>query len=355
MTTTLHINLKAVQDSIDKIKTRLTNNCKICAIIKANAYGLNSERIADEKYIKNIDYFGVVTLEEAKSIRKKNNSTPILLLTEVSLTENEYALFKHLSIIPTIYSLSYAEKMERLCNKEQIELPFHYKINTGMNRFGSDYEIAITLLNKIEKECPHLKCEGLFTHLADSENSNSQFTKEQMEKFKVILPKLKPENKIVHAANSGGIINYPESHFDMVRPGLLLYENALSLSTTILHIRHVKKGEPIGYENKGIAPNDTQIAVIGIGYSHGMPMNTQTLTVLINGQHYPFIGKVCMDFSMIDLKTNPDNITIDNTVTVIGKSKESIITLAEFCDKTGEPMRKFLCGLSPRLKRNYID
>ena len=350
----LTINLDAIQNAINLVKSTLTNKCKICAIVKANAYGIGLDELTRPNQLYNIDYYGITSFEEARTIRNHDPHTAILLLYEPLKSDDDLRPFIDLTITPTIYSISFAKKLNEMCASLGIPLPVHIKINTGMNRFGSSIESGQTLYKFVHTECSHLICEGLFTHLANSDDKTSNYTQYQMDQFNQFLNSIPVKNHLIHAANSGGIKHHPSTHFNMVRPGVLLYENAVSLTTKILKTQRVEKGDYIGYGNEGKASKPCKIGVIGLGYADGLPMNSMYSEVLINGKRYPFIGKICMDYSMIDLGEPSVPIEIGHDVTIIGENNGESISLQEFCNTTKEPIRKFLCGLSNRIPRKWI-
>lgn len=284
-------------DNIKIIRDEIGNKTKICAMIKADAYGHGSVTMA-KLLRKVVEYFGVANIKEAIELRNFGITNNILVVGRLENKDLELA---------SKYDIEFAVlDYEQILEMSKLSLLFkvHIKINTGMNRLGvdtiSEYK---KIISKIKKS-KNIKQIGLFTHFC-SVDSDNKYTEKQFNKFTEFI-KLTDENVIKHCANSSAIFADTKFHMDMVRPGICIYgyENSLmkrilSISSFVVDIHKVKKGDKIGYDDGYIASSDQTIAVIPLGYADGIPrMMNNKISATINNRLYRGCGKICMDMCM---------------------------------------------------------
>lgn len=309
------ISRKAVRHNFKRIKS-IVKTSRVISVLKANAYGHGVLEMA--RILVDSDAFGVARLEEALELRSANFTTPILLMEGFFNTVDIDVLIEH-DIQTVIHSLEQICQLETFA-KEHVTLTANLKvwlkIDTGMNRLGispSQFDEALARINALSFVDPQI---NFMTHFSCADDLDNRFTSEQMSQFYTLV---EPHDGELTLANSAGILAWPESHADWVRPGLLLYGcspminrigeqddfiAAMTLSTSVIAIKPLTKGENVGYGAHWQAEQDTQLAIIAIGYGDGYPRHAKAGTpVLINGKRYPIVGRVSMDMVTVDLGT----------------------------------------------------
>lgn len=361
--TVLEIDLHALVHNYQYLRSKIGKKTKLMAVVKAFAYGSDSVQIAKKLENSGIDFFAVAYTKEGISLRKGGIQKPILVLHPQSVHFEE--IIQH-RLTPDIYSKFTLEHFLSATKKlKQKNYPIHLNLNTGMNRLGfhpseTDY-ISAQL-----KESESVKVEGIFSHLAASEDPKErEFTLYQLKIFKessaAILKNLtyKP---LLHLCNSSGIFNYPEAHFDMVRPGIALYGYGNSaaedrnlqpvgtLKTIISQIHHLKKGETVGYNRIFKAEKATKTATLPLGHADGINRiyGRQKCKVLINGKLAPIIGNVCMDMIMIDI--TGIHCKEGDEVILFGKNKSA----EEFANHAQTISYEIITSISQRVTRKII-
>ena len=286
------------------------------AIVKANAYGSDMVRVAKKLENLNVDYFAVAYSFEGVKLRRNGITKPILVL--IPQVENIKEIVSN-GLEPSLYSFYFLNHFISYLNEYSAgPFPCHFKINSGLNRVGFKSEEIDLAISKI-KNCQKIKLVGLYSHLAASEEQRpSQICETQIEKFLELKRKSKKivsETVAFHLLNSSGIFNYSEHQHDAVRSGIALYGFAnhpewdamlkpvSQLTSTILQIVSVKKGETVGYNSGWVAQHDAQIATLPLGHADGISrqFGLGKIQVSINGKKASIVGNVCMDMCMIDV------------------------------------------------------
>lgn len=346
------IDLSAIKNNLLHVKNDVGADIKIMSVLKANAYGHGAVSVA--KYIEDIiDYIAVATINEGISLRKNGILKPILVIGETVKEKLVYA--KKSDIITTIFSKENFENYINYAKKHSIVSKVHLAVDTGMKRIGVMYDDYDTIYKVFTS--PYLKVEGIFSHLASAEDPI--FTLQQTTNFDKVINYLKNNNIPIpmrHIANSKGSINH-NNCYDCVRIGIAQfipeYKNlypAMTLLARIVQIKKVKQGEPIGYDCSYIAKSDICVATIAIGYADGLMRSLSNIgKVLVNDIPCNIIGKVCMDFTMIDISGIP-KVTVGDYVTIFGKEK---ITVQDLAYISSTITYEVLSRLSDRVKRVY--
>ena len=307
------ISRKAVRHNFKRIKS-IVKTSRVISVLKANAYGHGVLEMA--RILVDSDAFGVARLEEALELRNANFTTPILLMEGFFNTADIEVLLEH-DIQTVIHSLEQVSQLETFAKAHlalSANLKVWLKVDTGMNRLGiapSQLDEALVRINTLGFVDHKI---NFMTHFSCADDLDNRFTSEQMSQFYTLV---EPHDGELTLANSAGILAWPDSHADWVRPGLLLYGcspmlnrigeqddfiAAMTLSTSVIAIKPLSKGENVGYGAHWQAEQDTQLAVIAIGYGDGYPRHAKAGTpVLINGKRYPIVGRVSMDMVTVDL------------------------------------------------------
>jgi alanine racemase len=324
------INLQAIKQNFRVIKSN--TNSKICAIIKADAYGHGLIQTA--RALSEADCFGVARTDEALSLREANIKKDILLMggfdDETTLKE----LIKN-NIILSVHSCEELKILLSLAKKYDGIIRVHLKIDSGMHRLGiSDKKTLENILNDISKT-KNIKCEGLYTHYATSD-CDILFLEEQYKSFCELTNNYK---FLKHSANSAAIFQDKKYHMDMVRAGIALYgyinnpdlktfdgkiiqnilKPAMSIYADIVQIKSLDAGEYIGYDKGYKTKRPAKIAVISVGYGDGYPRFVNKGYVFIKNKKCKILGKVCMDLTAVDV-TQVENIAYKDKAEIFGKN-----------------------------------
>jgi len=309
---TATIHLSALRKNFEYIKALTGGTCKICAMVKADAYGHGAVGVAKELAHCGVDYFGVADIYEAETLREAGIKTPILMMGYTP--KSDMPRLREYDLTQTVFDLDYAETLNKIAGGT---VRCHLKLDTGMGRLGyicPDGFPTKELLRTLE--LPNLKFEGVYTHFAKSDEKESDMTRRQFANFMAVLSNLECAGhtfQIRHAANSGAIMNYPEMHLDMVRPGIMLYglmpdgskneklTPILDYAGAVELVKKVEGGSTISYGGTYQCTADKRIAVVSLGYADGV---SRTLSnrgyLLVNGRRAAILGKICMDHLMID-------------------------------------------------------
>lgn len=365
----IEVDKKKLQKNVGLLKKILPYDCKIMAVIKANAYGHGDIIIAKELMKLGIGFFCVATVEEAIVLRKEGVRGKILILGYTS--PNKFFALRKYCLIQTVMDYTYA----KLLNNYNKKIKVHIKIDTGMHRLGESSENINNILRIFSFE--NLVIEGIYTHLCitgyNTENER-KFVKIQIERFKKVINHIK-DNDIkkynIHLLSSSGLMNFPEFYGDYIRIGSALYgifgcrnslkncgiylQEILSIKTRIVLIRKIKPGEVVGYGMKYTATRVRKIAVIAIGYADGLPheLSYGVGRVLIKEKKVPIIGEICMDQTIVDV-TDISDIQIGDIVTIIGKSGINEISIYDIAELTGKITNEILTNLGGRLERVIV-
>jgi len=309
---TATIHLSALRKNFEYIKTLTGGKCKICAMVKADAYGHGAVGVAGELARRGVSYLGLADIYEAQTLREAGITTPILMMGYTP--KCDMPRLREYDLTQTVFDLDYAGTLNEVVGGK---LRCHLKIDTGMGRLGyvcPDGFPTKDLLRTIEM--PNLDFEGAYTHFAKADEADCDMTRRQFENFMSVLSNLECAGhkfQIRHAANSAAIMNFPEMHLDMVRPGIMLFglmpdgsknehlTPVLDYAGAVELVKDVAAGTTISYGGTYRCETDKRIAVVSLGYADGV---SRTLSnrgfLLVNGKRAAILGKVCMDHLMID-------------------------------------------------------
>lgn len=361
------INLNNLKKNLLNIRKQ-TDNKKILAVVKADAYGHGMVQCAKallELGKKAPDYFGVATPEEGIELRRAiKTDKPVLCFAPFQF-EDIQIYIKH-NIIPSISDEFQAKKLLN-CQLNK-NLKIHINIDTGMGLTGiQDYK-AMPLIVKLAGK-KNIIIDGLYTIFANAYLKDKSFALMQVNKFSKLidaLNKRKVSFGVTHAANSAALLNLPEGYFDMIRTGSSLYGfypsketpetikllPVMSLFARISVVKQLKKGESVGFGRAFIAKTDTRIATIPFGYADGFKRNfSNNFKALIKGRFYSQIGNVSMDRIAFDVGN--DKILIGEKVLLIGSAKNAEITLWDWADRINSIPYEITCTIGQRVPRVY--
>jgi alanine racemase len=361
------IDLAALAHNLSRIKRYLSPGCEIMAIVKANAYGHGSVEIAQTLAKQGVKQFAVASLDEGIALRQAGITTSIVVLGAL-FEEQVPDLVAH-RLTPVVSDRPILPALGKATRSYPAPYQIHLKVETGMGRLGFSPEELLAVLENPLLLSP-LKIEGLMTHLADADGSDSDFTERQIVAFQALLEQTRQRGftiPVVHAANSAAIVRFPHAHFSLVRPGIMLYgyhtlpatipdpdlRPVLSLRTTVAQLRTIPQGSTVSYNRTFTAKRQTRIAVLPIGYADGYSRQlSHRGSVLIQGRRAPIVGLVCMDMIMVDV-TDFATVQVGETVTLIGQQGQESIWADEVADWIGTIPYEVLCGIGSRVPRLY--
>ncbi|MDD5027480.1 MAG: alanine racemase [Candidatus Omnitrophica bacterium] len=355
------IDLNNLEYNFLRIKERIACGTKILVTVKADAYGHGLIPTSERLESCGVDFLGVASIDEGIALRKAGIKSPILVLGLI-LKDHLSPLFEYdltISVCDEELSAALNNKARLLRKKAKV----HIKVDTGMGRIGILHYDAHKLVRKIHR-FKHIKIEGIFTHFAFAD-INRKFTFYQIDLFDALIQKLAAEGitiPLVHAANSMGILSYCHSHFNMVRPGLVIYglypkgnlkvslKPVLSLKTRVVFIKNVPAGCGISYGHEYITARPTRIVTLPIGYGDGYPRNlSNKAPVLIGGKRFRICGRICMDQIMVDV--GKAAVKIGEEAVLIGAQGKNMITTEELAGLSKTIPYEIVCGLGSRIPR----
>jgi alanine racemase len=357
------MSLSAFSHNLDVVRHCAGDKVKIMAVVKSNGYGHGMQSIAHEAVRWGVDYLAVARVDEGAELRKEGIRTPILVFEIVPQTEVERALTNDLDL--TVATFGFAERINGVAERLRKKAKIHIKVDTGMGRLGVDYSIATLEIERIAK-LKWIDLVGVYSHFATSEDPDQSFAKEQIGRFNKVLDGLKRlriEAPLVHMANSGAILCLPDSHFSMVRPGIMLYGYAprngmqskeplkpvMTLVSNVSFMKTVEANTSISYGRKYYTKVKTKIASVPIGYGDGYSrLLTNRSHVLIHGKRYPCVGTICMDHLMVDVG-NAHDVNVGDDVLLLGS--EEGISAWDIAETLGTIPYEVLCWVSARVPR----
>ena len=352
----MEVNLENFKYNVKQIQEYVGNDVKLMPVIKANGYGTYINKKLE--IVDMFDIVAVANVDEAVFLRNLGYNKELFVLNQPFETEIEKII--DYNIVVGISSYDFANKLAETNKKVKI----HVEIGTGMGRTGVHPYKIDKFLNSLSS---NIEVEGIYTHFSAAD-IDEEYSRQQLHSFNVAVSTAKEilgNIKYIHAAASNALLNMPEAHFNLVRPGIILYgypgaddtfekislKPISKLKATVTFLKTVEKGTSIGYSRSYITSKQTKVATIPIGYADGFRRDfSNGWKVLINGKKVPIIGKVCMDSFMADV-TELDDVKLGDEV-VIWDNKN--ITLEQLAEKCNTINYEILCTISDRVPRKFI-
>lgn len=363
------VDLDAIAHNIREIRKITNPNAQIMAVVKADAYGHGFLEVTRTLLENGADRLAVAVLQEGKQLRSRGVTVPILLLG--ASMENDIDDIINFDITPNVCSYEFAKAISYISEKKEKITKIHIKLDTGMSRIGFVVsENNSQIIDEIEKitKLPYIEVEGIFSHLATSDEYDDSYTRLQFSRFMSVIKALEKRNihiPIKHICNSAGIMMYPEMHLDMVRPGIILYGlypsnevdkkkldlvPAMTLKSKITFVKTVEAGRGVSYGKEYITSKVTKIATVPIGYADGyLRKIAKKGKMIVHGQKVPIIGRICMDQCMIDV-SDVHNIERGDEAIIFGREGITIDDLAQWLDTINYEIS---CVIGKRIPRIY--
>lgn len=361
------IDLGAIDHNLTQLQGLMAPGVKTMAVVKADAYGHGSVRVA--KHIQDrVDYLAVACVEEALELRAAGIEKPILVLSYTAPERYEDLVCG--DVTATVFNTDEARLLSQFAQSKGKRAKIHVAVDTGMGRIGVEPTAAGADLVAAMAALPGIALEGLFSHYACADMADKTARNVQTRLFDEFIAMLEQRGvniPIKHICNSAGTME-SENQYDMCRLGIALYgmyssdevektlvslRPAMEVVSHVIHVKTVEAGAKIGYGHIYTAPAQRRIATVSIGYADGYNRcMTGVGYVLIHGQKAPVVGKVCMDMIMVDV-THIENVAVGDDAVVLGRSGNAEITAEEFGEMSHSFHYEVVCTFMPRVKRIY--
>jgi alanine racemase len=364
----MEIDLGKLRRNLQLIRRDLPPRVKLLAVVKDEAYGHGALDVARVAVEEGAWGFGLSTLEEAMTLRNGGITAPLLLLGERQEAELEWCVAHDLTVcVNEPHNVRALAKIAAHLGKQA---PVHVKIHTGMSRYGVRWDEALPLIERVVAE-KFLLLEGVMTHFSQSDETDKTFATLQLTRFQEVLRALderKISVKLRHVCNSGGFLDLPHAHLDMVRTGILMYgifpsqvcrridgiEPVMSVKARIAAIQTLKPGEVVGYGMRYTATTERRLAVLPIGYGDGFPRVRNEGGALIHGRLVPLIGGIAMDALMVDITDIPQAQMWDEAV-LMGRQGSHEITARDIAKLKNSVTYDVLTNWRLRLRRKNVN
>jgi len=361
------IRLDHLRDNVALLRNRLAPTTRLMAVVKADAYGHGAVAIARELQSIGVDAFGVGDSGEAFELREAGVRGTILILGAIVDGEQERVVAHDLSVC--IHSESRIDRLEREARRQGRRCRVHLKVDTGMGRLGVLPSRALALARRIARS-RDLELEGVATHFAGTSARADAANRRQLDAFLRVRAAITRERlgaPLYHASSSSVLFSSLDAELDMVRPGLALYgvrpadagadaeklKPVLSLHTQVIFLKDVPAGTTIGYDRLFAAPKKTRIATLPVGYNDGLPWSLAGAgRVLVRGTPAPIVGRVSMDYTMLDVG-HVRGLKVGDPVTLIGRDGEAAVAADELARAAGTIPYAIFCALGRRVARVY--
>jgi alanine racemase len=364
----VEIDLTALAYNVRQIKSLLTPATQIMAVVKADAYGHGSIDIARTLVSEGVEWLAVATVTEGIELRQAGIVVPILILGGVN-SDVQVQAIANWRLQPTICTIEQAILISKAISRLQPSqsVPVQLKLDTGMSRLGADWQAAVAFFEQVA-QLPYLEIGGLYSHLATADEIDPTVMEMQVDRFEQATTAISQAGHslpLLHLANSAGTLVSDRLHYQLVRPGLILYglcpaphleskidlQPVLSVRARVNQIKDIKAGTGVSYGYRFIADRDLRLAVVDIGYADGVPRRlSNRMQVIIRGQLVPQIGSITMDRIMLDITQIPD-LQVGEIVTILGRDGDVQITADDWANELGTISWEILCGFKGRLPR----
>ena len=364
--TVVEVSLARLTENFRAIRAAVAP-AAVMPIVKANAYGHGLIEVARHLVTLDATSLGVAFLEEAVALRAAGITLPILVMG--GIIGNQIPIFLRHGLTLTASSIDKLRQIDETARDMGVTATVHLKIDTGMERIGVHYYNARGLLERAA-ECRHCVVEGIYSHFANSDAADLASARLQLARFQDVIEWYDKQGvtpPVRHIANSGAILQLPESHLDLVRPGILLYgvypspearrsivvRPALSWKSRVVYFKVVTPGHPVSYGSTWEADHPVRVVTVPVGYGDGyFRALSNAAHVLIRGKKYPVVGRVCMDQIMINIEW--DSAYNGDPVVLLGSDGDEIITCEDLAGWAGTIAYEMLTNINTRVPRVYV-
>jgi alanine racemase len=366
---TAKIDTGALIHNLGEARRLVGPKVRIMAVVKADAYGHGVVSVGRTFAENGADALGVMDLHEAALLRDAGLRPPIFILAGV--TPDQLAEIAARQLTPFIYDPALARELDRVAAEQNRIVEVHLKVDTGMNRLGVRHDQADPFFEAVA-DLPNIVVAGLATHFSDADLKDSAFIQKQIERFDDLIVRAKKAGltnlSLNNAANSAAVMSLDTAHFDMVRPGLMLYGDypadhlrgradlkpAMSVESRVIQVKTIPQGAAVSYGRTWKAEKETTIATVPIGYTHGYDrLLSNQGQALIRGRAAPVRGRVCMNLTMFDVTHIPD-AAVGDEVVLLGRQGDAVITGQDIADRIGTIGYEVFCVMGGLNHRRYV-
>jgi alanine racemase len=364
--TEARIDVHALMHNLREAR-RAAPRSRVCAVVKADAYG-HGAAIAAKAFLEaGADWLGIALVEEGLALRHVGINAPIAALGG---QYTDYGLLLQYRLTPLVYRAEMIDRLAGAARARGVVAEAHLKLDTGMGRIGALPQELPALIEHLRGR-PEVRITGLCSHFANADLRDPTATRLALELFaegrRALMGAGQPV-QLCHLANSAATLDLPSSHHDMVRPGLMLYgavpaprfagmaelKPAMTWVTAIAHLKHVPAGTPISYGHRWTARRDSVIATLPVGYADGYRRSlTNKAEVLFRGRRVKQVGTVCMDMMMIDVTDVPD-ARLGDEVVLLGEQGDERITAQDLADLCDTISYELFCAIGARVPRTSV-
>jgi alanine racemase len=375
------IDLKAIAHNVAELRRITQPESRLMAVVKANGYGHGAIEVAQCALKNGAAALGVARIEEGIQIREAGIRAPVLIFG-YTLPQHAADLLEY-DLNPCVYKATSARKLSGKAASLGKKIRAHLKVDTGMGRLGQlpqnfDPENSAAINADALEETltiaglEGLELEGICTHFATADSSDKSYAEKQLHLFKNYLKRLHQVGfnpSVIHAANSAALIDMPQSHFDMVRPGIAIYglypsdevqrnkvslKPAMALKARIIHLKKVPAGFKVSYGSTHETRKPTTIATVAVGYADGLSrLLSSRGQMLVHGQRVPIIGRVCMDLTMLDVGS-VENVQVGDEVVIFGRQGNETLTVDEMAVLRNTINYEIATTITARVPRIYL-
>ena len=362
------VDLAAVERNCAHLGSLLTDGARLCAVVKADAYGHGDVWCARAALDGGADWLAVATAAEAEELRRHGIRARILVMGALTRADARVALDSAADVVA--WNTAFVNLLDELARADDVRANVHVKLDTGMGRLGTtDVDEARAVVAAIDAS-ERLETAGVMTHFATADEPGDEHFAAQLERFRPFADELKAARPdvVVHAANSAATYRDSAAHFDMVRCGIAIYGldpfhadpaerglgPALALESYVAAVKRFEPGQSAGYGRRWSAEQPTWVGTLPIGYGDGWRRAlTNNAEVLVRGRRHPLVGTVSMDNITIDLGPDTD-VTPGDRAVLIGADGGERILCEEVARRIDTINYEITCGLSPRVRRVHV-
>lgn len=366
----VEIDLAALGHNVRQLKSILSPQTALMAVVKADAYGHGAVTVARTALQNGASWLGVATIPEGIELREAGIEAPILILGATHTPEQIRAI-AYWRLQPTICTPQQALAFSETLTSSNLTLPVHIKLDTGMSRLGTSWQQAAEFVQLVNT-LPNLQIASIYSHLATADSPDPTVMKQQQQRYEDAIAQIKSlglPSPQLHLANSAAILSSPTLHYDMVRAGLATYglypaehlqrvvelKPVMQVKARVTQVKTITVGTGVSYGYQFVADRDMRLAVVGIGYADGVPRNlSNKMKVAIRGQLVRQVGAITMDQLMLDVSDLPD-LQVGEVVTVLGKDGDIEILADNWAATLGTISWEILCSFKHRLPRVAVS
>jgi alanine racemase len=367
----LDVDLDAIAENVRAVARLVGSDTRICAVVKAEAYGLGAVEVARRALSAGAERLAVARVDEAIRLRRAGIRAPILLIAGFVRSEAE-SIVRH-RLTPTVVQVDDALALARAAGRLAEVVDVHVKVDTGLTRYGAP-PADVPSLVRLLRGLPTVRLEGLYSHFAGADDEDRSFTEAQLHRLYEVVAAVERLDEsawrppIVHAANSAATLREPTTWLHMVRLGICLSGHypsahvprgvalrpAVSLRARLLTVRNVSPGTSVGYSRTYVADRAVRVGLVPAGYADGVPRShSNRASALVRGVRVPLIGRVSMDQCVVDLTEAPWAEAGD-IVTMFGRDSHADLALDEYAAWSNTIVHEALCRIGPRVPRRYL-